>query len=697
MRAVRTPLVLITLLAALSASAQSPPASSSPSPQSPPALRFTWTAKELDTACQAAEQETDAALKALVAIPDDKRTFDDSFVAFDRVVTGYEEKVWRLGFMKDIHQDQAVRDAGAACEERAGKYLVNLRARKDLFLALDGYLKNGGTRVRLDSEAGRLVETTMLEFKKNGVMLNDADKAKLINIRSRLTELQTRYGKTLNEDKTTLVFKASDLEGLPADFIAAHEDKKKKGRFVLTTKYPDYYPVMEHAKKEATRKKMELAFMNRGGKKNHTLLDEAVKLRAEAAQLLGFASHTDAVAADRMAKDAATIQAFLTRLRDGLKPALENERAAMLALKQQDDPKAKTINAWDWRYYQTRVKERDHAINDDEVRSYFPADVVMAGMFSTYETVLGITLQPVKDAPVWADGVTLYEVKDKSSGDLVAKFYVDLFPREGKYGHAAEFTLSSGQMTEAGYRVPMCALVMNVQPPKDGKPSFLSMSEVETLFHEFGHVMHESLTTARFASLSGTRTALDFVEAPSQMLENWAYEADVLKLISRDPKDPTKPMPQALADKLRAARHGNAGVHNSRQVFLATFDQTLHTRAATEKTPVNSDAVAKKVWADVLAFPEDKGGHFAGTFGHMMGGYEGGYYGYLWSEVFAADMFTRFAKEGVLNPVVGKAYRDLILARGRTEEPAQLLKAFLGREPSEAAFLGQLGIVPTSL
>jgi len=433
MRAVRIPLVLLTLLAALSSLAQpATSSSSSPSPQSPPALRFTWTAAELAAACNAAEQETDAALAALVAIPDHKRTFDDSFVAFDRIVTGYEEKVWRLGFMKDVHPDAAVRNAGAGCEERSGKYLVNLRARKDLFLALDGFLKNGGTRVRLDGEANRLVETTMLEFKKNGVALSDADKAKLIKLRSRLTELQTRYGKTLNEDKTTLVFKAADLEGLPVDFIAAHEDKKKKGSFVLTTKYPDYYPVMEHAKKEATRKKMELAFMNRGGKNNHKLLDEAVKLRAEAARLLGFASHTDAVAADRMAKDAATIQAFLTRLRDGLKPALENERAAMLALKQQDDPKAKAINAWDWRYYQTRVKERDHAINDDEVRSYFPADVVMAGMFKTYETVFGITLSPVKDAPVWADGVTLYEVKDQASGDLIAKFYVDLFPREGK-------------------------------------------------------------------------------------------------------------------------------------------------------------------------------------------------------------------------------------------------------------------------
>jgi len=235
----------------------------------------------------------------------------------------------------------------------------------------------------------------------------------------------------------------------------------------------------------------------------------------------------------------------------------------------------------------------------------------------------------------------------------------------------------------------MCALVMNVQPPVDGVASFLSMSEVETLFHEFGHVMHESLTVARHPSQAGTRTALDFVEAPSQMLENWAYEPDVLALISEDPTNPDKSMPAALAEKLKKARKYNAGVHSSRQVFLATFDQRIHTSAR-----VDSDAIAKKTWAEVLAFPEDKAGHFAGTFGHMMGGYDGGYYGYLWSEVFAADMWTRFQKEGVMNPVVGRAYRDKVIARGRTVEPDALLRDFLGRAANETAFLEVLGIQP---
>ena len=213
------------------------------------------------------------------------------------------------------------------------------------------------------------------------------------------------------------------------------------------------------------------------------------------------------------------------------------------------------------------------------------------------------------------------------------------------------------------------------------------MDEVDTLFHEFGHVMHETLTTARYTSQSGTRTALDFVEAPSQMLENWAFAPEVLALISADPKDPKKPLPPELATKLQAARKFDAGVKYSRQVFLGSFDFSIHT-----VDKANSDAVARKTWTDIMKFPEDPAEHFAGTFGHMMGGYEGGYYGYLWSEVFAADMYTRFQKEGVLNKKAGRAYRDLVISRGRTVEPNVLLKDFLGRDPNEQAFLTLLGI-----
>ncbi|MFZ5469126.1 MAG: M3 family metallopeptidase, partial [Myxococcota bacterium] len=658
-----------------------------------PWLRHTWTPAELTAACEKAEAEADAAFAKLIAQPDDKRTFASSFGAADATLAHYLETTQRLVFMKHVHTDAKVRGAAGACEERMGKYLVQLGARKDLYLAMKGYLAHAGKAEALDAEKRRLIEVTMRDFRRNGLELPDEKRAQLVKIRSRLAELETQFSTRLNEDKTTFTVTAAELEGLPEDFIARHKQPAKKGAkeelYVLTTKYPDYFPVMENARREATRRKMEVAFMNRGGKENLALLNEAVELRAKAAQLLGYTTHVDFVAEDRMAKDARTITAFLTRMREGLKAGLAADTAKMQALKAADtkDPKA-VIHAWDWRYYLSQIKKKDYALDDQEVRRHFPAQKVVGGMFEVYERLFGIEISEVPNAEVWANGVKLYEVREAPGGELVARFYIDFYPREGKYGHAAEFGLSSGRAVESGYRIPLAALVLNFNPPaKEGEPAYLSVKEVDTLFHEFGHVMHESLTTARFATLSGTNTARDFVEAPSQMLENWVYRPEVLSLISQDVSDPKKPLPDALAQRIIKARKFDAGVHYSRQLFLGTFDATIHTAQKTD-----ADAAAKRLWGEIMGFPEDPAAHFAQTFGHMMGGYDGGYYGYLWSEVFAADMFTRFSTEGVLNPKTGRAYRDSILARGRTVNPDELLEQFLGRAPNEEAFLVQLGL-----
>jgi thimet oligopeptidase len=273
-----------------------------------PVLKAKWKPAELATACEKAEKDADAALAKLVAIPDAKRTFKDSFEALDAIVADYVETTSRLSFMMYIHPDSAVRDAGAACEERAGKYMVALSARKDLYLASKGYLDNAGKKdwaeKKMDAQAQRLVELTMLDFKRSGLELSDADREKLVSLRQRITELQTRFAKALNEDATSIEFTKDDLVGLPEDFVAKHESKDKKGVYVFSTKYPDYYPVMENAQKESTRRKMEVAFMNRGGAENRKLLDEALTLRAQAAKLLGYKVHQDFVTEDRRAKNA---------------------------------------------------------------------------------------------------------------------------------------------------------------------------------------------------------------------------------------------------------------------------------------------------------------------------------------------------------------------------------------------------------
>lgn len=653
-----------------------------------PLLKTDYTPDELKKACDEIEKTTDQKLAALVAIPDDKRTFANTVDALEQITTDYGTTVARLAFLKEIHTDEKVRAAAAACEEQSGKYGVQLSARKDLYLAMKGYLDHAGKAEPMDEQDKRLIFFTMRDFHRAGLDLSDADRAELVKMRQRLAELETKFSTNLDEDTTTLTATKKELAGLPASFVARLKKTKDGKKYVLTTKYPDYFPVMENAKSAELRRRMEVAFMNRGMPENVKLQNEAIELRRKSAKLLGYATHADYVDEVLMTKKAQTAVDFEKRLREELKPRLESDTKKMEALKSKDTHGKDTkITSWDWRYYLNQIKKNDYALDDEAVRAYFPAPKVMAGMFEVYERLFNVKFQKVALEHPWADGIELYEIHDQPSGRLLAKFYVDLYPRPGKYGHAASFDISVARATPEGYQIPLSALVVNFNPPANGQVGHLSIDEVDTLFHEFGHIMHMSLTEARYTSLAGANVTRDFVEAPSQMLENWVFEPEVLKLISEDPKDPKKSIPEDLVKKVVATRTFDSGVKYSRQVFLGTYDLDIHTMAK-----VDADAQCRKVWEDIMGFPEDPKEHFAASFGHMMGGYDAAYYGYLWSLVYASDMFTRFQKEGVLNPATGRAYRESILAKGRTEDPDELLREFLGREPNEDAFLKLAGI-----
>jgi len=689
----KTPAALATLCA-VTACSHVETAGRSTSPDgltriTPALLEHRLTPEELTAACEAAEKRADARLADLVALADAQRTFQNTFAAFEGIVVDYNDAAARLAFMKDVHPDGPVRAAGAACEQRQHQYLVALGARKDLYRAVRA------ARERIDLSTlepaeRRLVEFTLRDFRRNGLELSDADLKKLVALRTRIAELETKFESHLDENKDSVQVTLAELDGLPQDFIKRLA-RGANGQYVITMQYPDYYPFMESARNEAARKRVYLAFDTRAAEQNLPLLTEAVALRDQAAKLLGYASHVDFTTEPRMAKSAATVAAFLSRLRGNLKPGHESLLKAMGALKVQEthDPKAR-LEIWDWRYYLRELREKDSSVDEEEVRSYFPADVVVAGMFQVYAQLFHVAFREVPQADVWAPGVKLYEVHEAPDGPLLAQFYLDPFPRPGKYGHAAMFPLGAARRVPQGYLLPIEALVTNFNPPANGQPSMLSMREVETLFHEFGHIMHGALTTARFGSQSGANTSLDFVEAPSQMLENWIYSPEVLKLISRDPKDASKPMPAALAQRIAKARTFDAGFVYMRQVYLATLDFSLHDG----RTQVDPSALEHQLFADIVELQPDPAARAVASFGHLMGGYDGGYYGYLWSKVFAADMFTRFEAAGVLDAATGLAYRDIILASGDTEDADALLRRFLGRAPNDQAFLRQMNVAP---
>jgi thimet oligopeptidase len=537
-------------------------------------------------------------------------------------------------------------------------------------------------------EEKRLSVELLRRFEQNGLKLSDTDLEKFKDLSKKLESLKTLFAKNLNEDTSFVTFTKEELKGVPESFLSGLK-KDAQGRFIVTTKEPDYRRVIQNATLSDTRKKMQFANYNRQTEANTPLLEKAILLRQEIAHLLGYKTWADYNIHGRMAKDSKEVLSFLNSFRRKLSVRKKKDLAALLAMKRETDPQAQQLDSWDLSYFDYQLKKRAYSIDDEEIRPYFPADRAVQKLFEIYSTLFGIELKEVSGAQVWSPDVKLYEIRNKGKPDVIAYFYADFFPREGKYGHAAAFQLITGRKDRDGsYRKPIASIVSNFSAPQGKKPSLLNHDELETLFHEFGHIMHQTLTRARFAFLSGTDVAQDFVEAPSQMLENWVWERSILKEISGHYQDPKKKLPDTLIDKLIAAWDFDRAYFYTRQLWFALTDMKYHTTDG----PVDSTRVMNDMHQELLGVEMLPGTHFQAGFGHLMGGYDAGYYGYLWSEVFAEDMFTRFKGKSLLSPKVGGEYRRWILEKGRMEDPKVLLRKFLGRPANNKAFFKKLGI-----
>jgi thimet oligopeptidase len=644
--------------------------------------------EEVESQCSEALDRAEARFVEMLGVAPALRTFDTSVKAVEQALASANEALARLSILKDVHPDVAVRRAGAACEERGAKWLAQTLGRQDLFQALQSFTERPGALDRLDPVDRRLIEVILRRFRRQGAALSEADRKFLVEARSRIAELETRFVVNLADDGTTVAATEAELRGVPPE-LRTRWSRDARGSFLVPVRMPDYGNVMESAKNEGLRRRLWTAFNSRQADRNLPALNEAVGLRDRAARLLGFPNHADYVEDLCMARNSRTASAFVDRIHQQLKASRANLDARMRALKvRETGARAAILEASDVPYLLHSLERRELQFDEERTRAYFPGDRVVEGMLRTYASLFGVNFVRVENALAWAPEVVQYEVHDATpDGRQLARFYLDLYPRPGKYAGASTFPITVGRVVPEGYQIPLSVLVANLTPA-DGKGVVRwKLSEVVLLFHEFGHVLAASLATTRYASLGAFQVPADFVETPSQMFESWVYQPEVLALISRDPVDPSATMPMPMVEQVIATRTFEAPETYSRQAMLAAFDLQLHTAGS----EVNADALEHKVRAALDPFPpQDE--HFAATFLHLMTGYDGAVYGYLWSRVYAADLFTRFEQEGILSPEVGRQFRDQVLAPGWSQEPAALLQRFLGRAPSEKAFLRQLGI-----
>ncbi|MES3038114.1 MAG: M3 family metallopeptidase [Bdellovibrionota bacterium] len=647
-------------------------------------IRSDFSPTELSTLCDQTVDTFTERLNKLATNKNRPLSFENSFGELENAGTEFQEKLGPLSFMYSVSTNPELRAASEKCDSKSSQAIIEVSSRKDLYNVLK-MAQSDLKKSKLREAQTRLITETMRGFRLSGLELPDDKLTEFKNLKKQMADLGIQFHGNLNNNTDSVEVSEEEMTGVP-DTVKSRFEKLPTGKYKIPTKSTYYISYMENAANADARRKMLQAYDNREGKKNTEILQKMIKLRREAARLVGFKDWADYKTYDKMAKNGKTAWDFLQSLKGKLRQSYLKDYQAMLAFKKQTDPKATKLDAWDGAYFSNQLRKSKYSIDDEVLREYFPSDVVVPKMFDIYSKLFAVQFVPVDNANTWHPSVSLYEVRDQKSNELLAYFYTDLYPREGKYGHAAAFTLRSGKLVDGKFQQPISAIVANLNPPSADKPSLLSHDELETLFHEFGHIMHQTLTRVEYASLSGSSVAWDFVEAPSQVLENWVWEPSVLKSISSHYKT-KEALPEEMIKKLISSRKFNQAWGSTRQLMLGIFDLTLH------RSPTDLDVTEtyKKLYRELTTMEPLPDTHFPATFGHLAGGYDAGYYGYLWSNVFAFDMYTKFQASN-LGPEVGYKYRKTILEMGNTRDADKLLQAFLGRKPNSDAFFKFLGI-----
>ncbi|CAE80927.1 M3 family metallopeptidase [Bdellovibrio bacteriovorus] len=554
--------------------------------------------------------------------------------------------------------------------------------------------------LNLNLEQTRLLEKTYLSFTRNGALLNAADKETLRQIDQELSVLGPKFSENVLKATNSfemLLDKKEDVDGLPEGTLegaaALAKAKGHDGKWIFNLQIPSYLPFMTYAKNRALREKMWRAFSSKAFKgefDNQANVLKIVELRDKRAKVLKFTTHADFVLAERMAKNPKTVMDFLNKLLAASKNAGLKDVQELTEFANKLDGLTE-IKPWDVAYYSEKLKEERYAFNEEDLRPYFKLENVVEGVFAHAKKLYGLTFKENKEIPVYHPEVKAYEIYEDASGKYMGLFYTDYFPRETKKGGAWMTQFRSQGLIDGEMKRPHVSIVCNFTQPTPTKPSLLTYDEVRTLFHEFGHALHGMLSECTYPSLSGTNVYWDFVELPSQIMENWVGEKEGLDIFARH-YETNEPMPAELIEKLKRSQKFQAGYMSCRQLQFGLMDMAWH--STDPGTIKDVDAFEELATAETRLFPKVDGANSSCSFGHIFaGGYSAGYYSYKWAEVLDADAFEYFKEKGLFNQEVAKKFKDNVLSRGGTEHPMDLYKKFRGREPDPNALLRRDGLI----
>jgi thimet oligopeptidase len=619
--------------------------------------------EERGRACVA---EAQSALEAFVALPDDA-SFAQVVEAFDRLARPLDTIRGPAGLASQTHPEEAVRNAAQRIEQEIAAFATDLALNRDVFerlVALD-----------LDDAPGpeerRLCEHALRDFRRSGVDRDEPTRVRVKELSEELVRIGQQFDLNIASDTRSIVIEdgRAGLDGLPEDYIASHEEDDE-GRVVVTTNPPDVIPFMSYARRSDLRRKLHFEHSNRAYPQNMDVLKTLLERRHELAALLGYASWADYVTEDKMVKSAAAAREFIDRVAVLARGRMEAEYGELLERKRVDEPAADVVHGWETTYLTERLKEEKFGFDSLAVRPYFAYGNVRDGVLATSETLYGIQFRRDDEIERWHASVECYEVLD--GGEPVARLWLDMHPRPDKYKHAAMFDLKSGV---AGEALPEACLVCNFTEPTDSDPGLLLHSQVTTFFHEFGHLLHHLFGgRQRYLSFSGIATEWDFVEAPSQMYEEWAWDAGVLQRFALH-YETREPIPAELVARMREAEEYGKGLHVGTQMFYAALSLSYYDHDPKELDLIKHMVALKERLSPI---PYEPGTHFPASFGHLHG-YSAIYYTYMWSLVIAKDLFSRFDGD-LMNGATAGQYRLSVLAPGGSRDAADLVRDFLGRD-----------------